>query len=68
MTPLGYWFGVKKQKPADPVKANPVLESYFKKNGITSNNNLEVELYKKKKDFFILCLLVWLLIYYSLYW
>lgn len=44
MTPLGYWLGVKKKQKAVPVIPNPVLESYYEKNGITSNNNLEVSL------------------------
>ncbi|XP_060584378.1 ceramide synthase 5-like isoform X2 [Ruditapes philippinarum] len=41
MTPIGYWCGVKKQNSADHLKPNAVLENYFQKNGITSNNNLE---------------------------
>ncbi|XP_045168274.1 ceramide synthase 2-like isoform X1 [Mercenaria mercenaria] len=41
MTPLGYWCGVKRNKKTVPVTPNPVLESHFEKNGITSNNNLE---------------------------
>lgn len=41
MTPLGYWLGVKKKPKIVAVTPNPVLESYYEKNGITSNNNLE---------------------------
>ena len=42
ITPLGPWFGVKEKKHV-PAKPNPVLESFYKKNGFVNNNNNNIQ-------------------------
>lgn len=40
MTPLGFWMGVQREKKRN-LAANPRLEEYFSKNGLTVNNNMD---------------------------